>query len=150
MTNNSPIWPAQLDHLRLNSDDPAMLADYYATVFGYHQSDLPEGRFLLQGPGRRLVIGGGASGERPYHGYRLQGRQQLDEVRSYLQGKGLNTEPSPSEIFEDDAVAVRDPDGWLNVFGLARRDLPSQKAVNVPSACSSAEREVCVVLPSRP
>ena len=43
MTNNSPIWPAQLDHLRLNSDDPAMLADYYATVFGYHQSDLPEG-----------------------------------------------------------------------------------------------------------
>ena len=30
MINDSPIWPAQLDHLRLDSDDPAMLADYYA------------------------------------------------------------------------------------------------------------------------
>ena len=124
MNSDSPIWPAQLDHLRLDSDDPAMLADYYATVFGYHQSDLPDGRFLLQGPSRRLVVGGGTPGDRPYHGYRLQSRQQLEEVRAYLQGKGVNTEPSSSEIFEDDAVAVRDPDGWLSVFGLPRGDLP--------------------------
>ena len=45
-------------------DDPAMLADYYANVFGYHKSDLPEERFLLQGPGRRLVVGGGGHGTR--------------------------------------------------------------------------------------
>ena len=83
MTSDSPIWPAQLDHLCLSSDDPAMLADYYANVFGYHQSDLPEGRFLLQGPGRRLVVRGGAPGERPYHGYRLQSSLQLEEVRVF-------------------------------------------------------------------
>jgi len=148
MTSDSPIWPAQLDHLCLSSNDPAMLADYYATVFGYHQSDLPEGRFLLQGPGRRLVVRGGTPGERPYHGYRLQNRQQLEEVRSYLQGKGLNTEPSPSEIFEEDAVAVRDPDGWVSVFGLPRGDLPSQKVVNVPSAVTLSGRLQHVVVAS--
>ena len=54
MTTDSPIWPAQLDHLRLNSDDPAMLADFYATAFGYHSTGMADGTHLLQGPGRRL------------------------------------------------------------------------------------------------
>jgi catechol 2,3-dioxygenase-like lactoylglutathione lyase family enzyme len=95
-----------------------------------------------------LVVRAGTPGKRPYHGYRLQSRQQLEEVRGYLQGKGLNTEPSPSEIFEDDAIAVRDPDGWLSVFGLPRGDLPSQKAINVPSAVTLSGRLQHVVVAS--
>jgi catechol 2,3-dioxygenase len=146
MSIESPIWPAQLDHLRLNSDDPAMLADYYATVFGFHRSPFEGETFLLQGPGRRLVVGGGKPGERPYHGFRVQDRRQLDDIRAFLQGQGINTEPSPSPIFEPDAVAVRDPDGWLSVFGLPRRDLPSQKAVNVPSALTLPGRLQHVVV----
>ena len=146
MSLESPIWPAQLDHLRLNSDDPAMLADFYATAFGYHSTPAEDGTYLLQGPGRRLVVGPGAPGERPYHGFRLQDRGQLEAVRDYLQGKGLNTEPSPSAVFEEDAVAVRDPDGWLNVFGLVRRDLPSHKAVNNRSAVTLPGRLQHVVV----
>ncbi len=125
MTSESPLWPAQLDHLRLNSDDPAMLAEFYASAFGHQISDLDDGTKLLQGPGRRLVVGPGAPGERPYHGYRLKDRRQLEAVRSFLQGQGLNTVASPSPVFDDDAVAVRDPDGWLTVFGLPRLGLPS-------------------------
>lgn len=146
MTLESPIWPAQLDHLRLDSDDPAMLADFYATAFGYHQTAMPDDTCLLQGPGRRMVVGKGAPGARPYHGYRLQNRRQLEEVREFLQGQGLNTEPSPSTIFEPDAVAVRDPDGWLSVFGLPRSDLPSQKMNNVPSAVNLSGRLQHVVV----
>ncbi len=146
MTKDSPIWPAQLDHLRLNSDDPAMLAGFYATAFGFQSAPMDGGAFLLQGPKRRLVVGPGKPGERPYHGYRLQNRQQLEDVRNYLQGKGLNTEPSPSAIFEDDAVAVRDPDGWLSVFGLPRADLPAQKADNTRSAVSLSGRLQHVVV----
>lgn len=146
MTQESPIWPAQLDHLRLDSDDPAMLADFYATAFGYHQSSLPDDTYLLQGPGRRLIVGPGEPGARPYHGYRVQNRQQLEDVRDFLQGQGLNTEPSPSTIFQDDAVAVRDPDGWLSVFGLPRTDLPSQKINNVPSAVNLSGRLQHVVV----
>ena len=146
MTLDSPIWPAQLDHLRLNSDDPAMLADFYATAIGYHQTLLPDDTYLLQGPGRRLVVGRGEPGARPYHGYRVQSRHQLDEIRDFLQGQGLNTEPSPSTVFQDEAVAVRDPDGWLNIFGLPRRDLPSQKINNVPSAVNLSGRLQHVVV----
>ena len=146
MTLESPIWPAQLDHLRLDSDDPAMLADFYATAFGYHQTSLPDETYLLQGPGRRLIVGPGEPGARPYHGYRLQNRQQLEDVRDFLQGQGLNTEPSPSTIFQEDAVAVRDPDGWLSVFGLPRTDLPSQKVNNVPSAVNLSGRLQHVVV----
>ena len=146
MTLESPIWPSQLDHLRLDSDDPAMLADFYATTFGYHQSALPDETYLLQGPGRRLIVGPGSPGARPYHGYKVQNRRQLEEVRDYLQGQGLNTEQSPSAIFEPDAVAVRDPDGWLSVFGLPRADLPSQKPNNVPSATKFSGRLQHVVV----
>jgi len=146
MRVDSPIWPAQLDHLRLNSDDPGMLANFYAAAFGYRSSPLEDGTRILQGPGRRIIIGPGAPGERPYHGYRLRDRRQLREVRDFLQGQGLNTEPSPSAIFEDDAVAVRDPDGWLNVYGLPRPDLPSQKAENTPSARTLSGRLQHVVV----
>ena len=146
MTIESPIWPAQLDHLRLNSDDPAMLAGFYATALGFHMSDFVDGTYLLQGPGRRLVVGIGKPGERPYHGYRVQGRSQLGDIRDFVQGQGLNTEPSPSTIFEADAVAVRDPDGWLNVFGVPRGDLPSQKAVNRRSAIALPGRLQHVVV----
>ena len=146
MTLESPIWPSQLDHLRLDSDDPAMLTDFYATTFGYHQSALPDETYLLQGPGRRLIVGPGSPGARPYHGYKVQNRRQLEEVRDYLQGQGLNTEQSPSAIFEPDAVAVRDPDGWLSVFGLPRADLPSQKPNNVPSATKFSGRLQHVVV----
>ena len=48
MTLDSPIWPAQLDHLRVNSDDPAMLADFYATAIGYHQTLLPDDTYLIK------------------------------------------------------------------------------------------------------
>lgn len=133
MPLDTPIWPSQLDHLRLNSDDPDTLAGFYAEVFGFHRDPMADGTHLLQGPGRRLVIGQGAPGERPYHGFRVQDRAQLDAIRSYLQGQGVNLEPSPSTVFEDDAVATRDPDGWLNVFGLPRSDLPAHKAVNTAS-----------------
>jgi len=148
MSIESPIWPSQLDHLRLNSDNPAMLADFYATAFGFRSTPMADGTNLLQGPGRRLVVGAGEAGERPYHGYRVANQRQLDEVRDFIQGQGLNTEPSPSTIFDQDAVAVRDPDGWLNVFGLPRRDLPSQKADNTRSAISLSGRLQHVVVAS--
>ena len=146
MSIESPIWPAQLDHLRLNSDDPAMLAAFYGRVFGFHVSDFTDGSYLLQGPGRRLVVGKGKPGERPYHGFRVQDRRQLEAVRDFLQGKGINTEASPSAVFEPDAVAVRDPDGWLSVFGLPRRDLPSHRAVNDRSALALPGRLQHVVV----
>ncbi len=43
MPTDSPIWPAPLDHLRLDSDMPNRLADLYAGLLGF---DLPDGSRL--------------------------------------------------------------------------------------------------------
>ena len=146
MNMRSPIWPTQLDHLRLDSDDPATLAEFHASAFGFQASGISADTYYLQGPGRRLVIGPGDPGGRPYHGFRVQDPRQLDDVRAYLQGKGLNLELSPSPLFEDNAVAVRDPDGWLSVFGLPRSGLLSHPAINTPSALSLSGRLQHVVV----
>ena len=146
MPTDSPIWPAPLDHLRLDSDRPNRLADFYADLLGFDRFDLPDGSRLLQGPGRRLVIGAGKPGARPYHGFRLRDRAQLDAVRAFVAAKGINMEPSPSAVFDPDAVAVRDPDGWLSVFGLPRGDLPAIRTVNgVPGRSFSARLQHVVV-----
>ena len=127
---DSPIWPAQLDHLRLNSPDPTALARFYTDALGFEPLPLGDDTQLLQGPGRRLVIGPGEAGERPYHGFRVQSREQLEAIRGFLFERDVPLETSPSRVFEADAVAVRDPDGWLSVFGVPRRDLPSLRARN--------------------
>jgi hypothetical protein len=120
----SPIWPAQLDHLRLDSDDTGALAGFYADTLGMAQSPLPGGDILLRGPHRRLIIGAGKPGGRPYHAYRVQSPAQLDDIRSFIAGRGLDQVPQPSPLFAEDAVAVRDPDGWVNVFGLEGDEKP--------------------------
>ena len=130
MVQDSPIWPAQLDHFRIDAPDPATLADFYCDAIGYEAIDLTADALLLQGHGRRLVLGKGDAHGRPYHAYRLQNPRQLAAVREFIQAQGVNPMPNPSPLFEDDAVAVADPDGWVSVFGLGKRDLPSVKAAN--------------------
>lgn len=134
MTVPSPIWPAQLDHLRLDSDDPDTLAGFYADALGMARSPLPGAEILLRGPGRRLIVGQGEPGGRPYHAYRAQSPAQLDDIRSFIAGQGLDEVPQPSPLFAEDAVAVRDPDGWVVVFGLAGDDAPPSDAPQSPPA----------------
>ena len=108
MQPTSPIWPAQLDHLRLESADPKALANFYARALGFEVNGFGAD-FLLQAPGRRLVIGAGKNGGRTYHAYRLQDERQLADVQAFVKAQGLAAEPSPAAAFRDDAVAARDP-----------------------------------------
>ena len=93
-------------------------------------------------------MGEGEAGERPYHGFRVGSRAQLDAIRVFLQRR-VELEASPSSVFEPDAVAVRDPDGWLCVFGLPRGDLPTPRACNDRSARSLPARLQHVVVASK-
>ena len=130
MVGDSPFWPAQLDQCRIDAPEPSTVVDFYCAAIGYEAIDLAADATLLQGHGRRLVIGKGAAHGRPYHAYRLQTPRQLADVRAFVQAQGVNPMSNPSPLFEDDAIAVADPDGWVSVFGLGRRDLPSLKAAN--------------------
>jgi catechol 2,3-dioxygenase-like lactoylglutathione lyase family enzyme len=148
MPLESPIWPAQLDHLRLNTPDPAGLEHFYCHALGLEAAPLPDGTRLLQGPERRLVLGAGLAGERPYHGFRVRSREQLERIRRFVDDRQIPAEPSPSSVFEPDAVAVRDPDGWLVVFGIPRAELPTPKARNDRTANALPARLQHVVVAS--
>ncbi len=125
MAQRSPLWPAQLDHIRLDADDPQGLAAFYCATLGFAAATLDNGSCLLQGPGRRLVIGSGAPGTQPYSAFRLADATQLAALRGHLNGREIATLPSPSPVFTAGAFAVRDPDGRLAVFGLPRADVPA-------------------------
>jgi catechol 2,3-dioxygenase-like lactoylglutathione lyase family enzyme len=148
MSTESPIWPAKLDHLRLNTPDPGALARFYSDALGFESLPLDDGALLLQGPGRRLVIGPGEAGERPYHGFRVGSRDQLAQIRRFLCDRGVPLETCPPCLFESDAVAVRDPDGWTPLFGVPRADLPTPRAQNERSARALPGRLQHVVVAS--
>ena len=134
MQHRSPLWPAQLDHIRLDSDDPASLAAFYCDTLGFADAAQPDGSHLLQAPARRIVIGPGAAGTQPYSAFRLGGTAQLAALRDRLTGCGIAVLPSPSPVFAEDAFAVRDPDGRLAVFGLGRPDLAQTPVASTAAA----------------
>ncbi len=118
MTNRSPIWPAKLDHIRLDSADPTSLARFYGDTLGLAARPLPDGTVALEGHQRTVLAGKGEPGTQPLSAFRLDNSRQLGDVRDWLRGRGVPILPSPTALFRDDAIAVRDPDGRLAVFGL--------------------------------
>ena len=71
MAQRSPLWPARLDHIRLDSDNAKDLADFYCATLGFAAVPLADGSLLLHAPDRRLVIGAGARASQPYSAFRL-------------------------------------------------------------------------------
>ena len=58
----APLWPARLHHLRRDSAEPERLARVYGELLGDRVEALPNAEWLVQGHGRRLVVGSGAKG----------------------------------------------------------------------------------------
>ena len=135
MIARTPLWPAQLDHIRLDSDRPAPLVDFYRVTLGMAATPLADGTVLMQAPERRILIGPGHRGAQPFMAFRLGSRDQLEAFRRHVLARGLETLAGTSAIFHPDAFAVRDPDGRLAVFGLPRGDLPrAVGAEDLPAA----------------
>jgi catechol 2,3-dioxygenase-like lactoylglutathione lyase family enzyme len=116
----SPLWPAGLDHLRIDSPRPEALADFYARALGMTLSPLGHGNVLAEAPGRRIVFGRGGTRGHPWSAYALAEEGQLARYRRYVAERGAAVVASPSPLFGESAFAVRDPDGRLMVFGLPR------------------------------
>lgn len=124
----SPLWPAQVDHIRIDAEDPAPVIDFYRDALGMTAHDMPDATTLMQAPDRRVLIGKGARRAQPFTAFRLQTVQQVRDMRHHLLQRGLALLANPSPVFADDAFAVADPDGRLVVFGLPRDDLPPPNA----------------------
>jgi catechol 2,3-dioxygenase len=122
----SPLWPAVLDHLRLDSPDPAALADFHARALGMKVRPLAGDLLLAEAAGRRLVFGRGEKRGHPWSAYALADKAQLARYQGYVQQRGAEPLASPTPLFAEGAFAVRDPDGRLAVFGLPRDQLPER------------------------
>jgi len=114
----SPIWPATLHHLRLNSDQPKRLVDFYKDAIGLEAEARGDGVWQLTGPDRRMLIGHGDPASLGFAAFALAAPEQLAALRAHLAAQALQPAPSPSPLFEPEAFAVADPDGNQLVFGL--------------------------------
>jgi len=121
----SPLWPADLDHIGIDSPDPDALADFYRRALGMAVCPIDKETSLVEASGRRLIIGRGAARGHPWSAYALADIAHLARYRQYLRDRGAAVLPSPSPLFDAEAFAVRDPDGRLAVFGKARADQSS-------------------------
>ncbi|HUC64530.1 MAG TPA: VOC family protein [Stellaceae bacterium] len=121
----SPLWPAALDHLRLDSPDPKALAAFYARALGMSVSRLDSDLYLAEGHERRLVIGRGEPRGHPWSAFALQDDEQLERYRRFLRERGAEGLASPTPLFAQGGFALRDPDGRLAVFGVRGRESPA-------------------------
>ena len=118
---SAPLWPARLHHLRRDSAEPEKLARFYGELLGDHVEALPGAQWLVQGHGRRLIVGHGARAAVPYFALALRDAAQLAGYAAALDRQGVAREPSPSPLFAQGAFAVVDPDGRRVVFGIPLR-----------------------------
>jgi len=121
------LWPARLHHLRRDSTEPERLARFYGELLGDRVEPLPGNEWLVQGHGRRLVVGRGAAGAVPYFALALRDAAQLAAYAAALARLGVAPERSPSPLFAQGAFAVTDPDGRRIVFGLPVFDSENEK-----------------------
>jgi catechol 2,3-dioxygenase len=145
MLDVSPLWPADLDHIGIESPDPAALAEFYARAMGMAVSPVAGGSYLVAGPERRLVIGHGVARGHSFSAFALGDSTQLARYRRFATERGVTPLPSPTPLFAEGAFAVRDPDGRLAVFVL-----PSVVAVPaVPKTTLPGRLQHVVVASSR-
>lgn len=113
----SPLWPAQLDHIARESDRPEALIAFYRDAIGLKPAPVADKTWVLQGPGRRLLVRAGRRGEQPLSAFRLQSAAQLASLRAHLDAQGVAVLANATPLFAS-GFAVRDPDGRLAAFGL--------------------------------
>lgn len=124
---------AYLHHVAFESEKPAKLAAFYADTMDMDLKQVSETEWHCEGPGRRYVAVKGENKKLAYAGLACRDREGLDELRARAAGSGLAILKSPSPYLQDDAFAVRDPDGHLICFGLARPDANARKGLRGPT-----------------
>ena len=101
----SPLWPADLDHLRVDSPEPKALAEFYARALGMTVTPLEDDAYLAEGRARRIVFGRGSARGHPYSAFALADVAQLERYRQFVIGRGAEPLPSPTPLFAEGAFA---------------------------------------------
>ena len=118
--SETPLWSATLNHLCLETAEPEPMRDFYRDALGMTETGLGGGQWLLEGPGRRLLLTSGNANTLAYSGFTLSSDDKLVALREHVEAEGGEPVESPSPLLRQGAFAVRDPDGNTLCFGVER------------------------------
>jgi len=125
---------AYLHHIAFESAAPRELANFYAAAMNMRLGEEDDDEWVCRGAGRRLVVRRGASKNLAYAGLACRDAEGLRALKNRARHEGLDILPCPSSrFFLDGAFAVRDPDGHLISFGLARPEGDAPKGLRGPT-----------------
>jgi len=133
MTNTAVRAGAYLHHLAYESLQPAHLAQFYADVMDMELVQSGASEWRCEGPGRRLVVLPGTAGKLAYAGLGCRDAEGLALIRARVVREGVPLLTCPSPYFADGAFAVRDPNGQLICFGLARETGTARTGLKGPT-----------------
>jgi catechol 2,3-dioxygenase-like lactoylglutathione lyase family enzyme len=141
--SGSRVLSATLDHIALGSEDPERLSSFYSRAMGLSVRPCAGG-WWGEGLERRLHFIHGTNRSLGYAAYQVADAGELDRLRGRLADANWPLEPSPSPRFGE-AVALKDPDGNLLVFGIAPMEGGSEtgraaRLQHIVVASTNAER----------
>jgi catechol 2,3-dioxygenase len=118
MTTSSPLWPARLHHIKITSDQPPVLIDFYQRVLELDTSEVTDGVWDLKGSERRFLIGRGKRNGLAFSAFAIDDAARLVALKAYVEGQGIATAAGVSPLFKSEgAFSVADPDGHVMTFG---------------------------------
>ena len=124
----SPLWPAPLHHLALESPDPGRLADFLAATLQMRRERSPGGGAFLVGPGRLIVVEPGTVAGARHVAYALGDPGRVEELEARFAGRGVRAEPAGSPFLEAGSFRVSAPDGVTLLFGVPAAPAPAVDA----------------------
>lgn len=117
MTTSSPLWPARLHHIKITSDQPPVLLDFYQRVLEPEVRELSDGLWQLAGAERNLLVGRGARNGLAFSAFAIDEPGRVAELEAFAADQGFEAGPSPTPLFGEGAFSLKDPDGNVLVFG---------------------------------
>ncbi|ATF20609.1 VOC family protein [Phaeobacter gallaeciensis] len=118
---------AYLHHVAFESSDPERLANFYAANMDMDVEKISDTEFRCTGPLRRFVAVKGEDQKLAYAGLAYRNAGVLADQRALAEANGVEILDNVSPYFEDGAFAVRDNDGHLICFGMAKTRTVSYK-----------------------
>ena len=114
----SPLWPAPLHHLALESADPERVSDFLAATLQMRCERTPDGGAVLAGPGRVIVVEPGSGAGARHVAYGLDSAGRVAALEARFACHGVATEPAESPFLEAGAFRVFAPDRIALLFGV--------------------------------
>jgi catechol 2,3-dioxygenase len=110
---------AYLHHLHLGSPNPERLAGFYANAMAMTAAKHEDSRWLVRGPGRRVLFSKGAAKTLVHAGFAVRDEHSLAALRARAKEQDLAPVDAETLLMNHGAFAVKDPDGNKIIFGVA-------------------------------